>query len=811
MHPEHIADALGGSKRDGAGWVALCPCHDDRKPSLALHIGDDGRLLWHCRAGCTQDDVRHALTDRGLLNGHARDAMPRRASRPPAATSAPIPETEPDMRDDRMGDPVDSWCYRDAEGRPLYYVARYETPDGKSIRPWTWDGRQWVQRAYPPPRPLYGLDRLARMPGAPVLIVEGEKCAEAAHVALGETWVCATWAGGAGAVEKSDWSPLRARRVLIWPDRDDPGRRAAEAVRRILPDAELLDAGDAGDGWDCADLLDSDGADAVRRFVAERPRVSEKSASIDGARLLDAIRAFLARFVAYPSEDALIAHALWVAHTHLMDVWESTPRLAFLSPEPASGKTRALEITETLVPRPIEAVNATPAYLFRKVSDSAGAPTILFDEIDTLFGPRAKENEEIRGMLNAGHRRGAKAGRCVVRGTVIGIEELPAYCAVALAGLGDLPDTILTRSVIVRMRGRAPTETVEPYRRRKHAPEGNALRDQLAAWAVAIASTLDKTPEMPAGVTDRDADVWEALLSIADAARGRWPERARVAAVTLVTLAKAVTPSQGVRLLADLHSVFGDADVMATDALLKALIGMDESPWDDLRGKPLDGRRLDLHPFAEDGKRGVLSEINVTPLVDVMLVLLIIFMISSSVQTLEMQYERQTIIEAADEKLEEAEALLAELEEKKKLNTKVEIDLPKVDSDVVKLSEVKKLKLEVDDKLRFKIDGTLLVDCLQVSPDMQKYLGAARVADDPDGELAAFEPCMRALGEKLVDNKKLQDDKELYVLASRALHYGQVLRVMASVRQAGVTKFGLVAEPGILGGAIVDKTVPEVK
>ena len=86
--------------------------------------------------------------------------------------------------------------------------------------------------------------------------------------------------------------------------------------------------------------------------------------------------------------------------------WESTPRLAFLSPEPASGKTRALEASEPLVPRPVEAVNVSPAYLFRKVGTD-GRPTILFDEIDTVFGPKAKENEEIRGLLNAGHRKGA--------------------------------------------------------------------------------------------------------------------------------------------------------------------------------------------------------------------------------------------------------------------------------------------------------------------------------------------------------------------------------------------------------------------
>jgi hypothetical protein len=152
-----------------------------------------------------------------------------------------------------------------------------------------------------------------------------------------------------------------------------------------------------------------------------------------GAVLLGEVEVFLGRFVIYPSEHAKVAHVLWVAHAHLMDTWDSTPRLAFLSPEPASGKSRALEVTELLVPAPVEAVNVSPAYLFRKVGETSC--TILFDEIDTVFGPKAKENEEIRGLLNAGHRRGAVAGRCVVRGNTIETEEIPAYCAVALAGL----------------------------------------------------------------------------------------------------------------------------------------------------------------------------------------------------------------------------------------------------------------------------------------------------------------------------------------------------------------------------------------
>ena len=145
--------------------------------------------------------------------------------------------------------------------------------------------------------------------------------------------------------------------------------------------------------------------------------VGECSSSL--AQILEDTEFFLRRFVAYPSENARIAHVLWIAHTHCMDEWDSTPRIVFASPEPESGKTRALEITETLVPRTIESVNATPAYLFRKVSDEEGSPTILYDEIDTVFGPKAKDNEEVRGFLNAGHRRGAMAGRCVTSGNTV--------------------------------------------------------------------------------------------------------------------------------------------------------------------------------------------------------------------------------------------------------------------------------------------------------------------------------------------------------------------------------------------------------
>lgn len=325
---------------------------------------------------------------------------------------------------------------------------------------------------------------------------------------------------------------------------------------------------------------------------------AEFDGNLDG--LLARVHDFLGRFVVYPSDHAQIAHTLWAAHAHAMKAWESTPRIAFLSPEPGSGKTRALEVTELLVPRAVEAVNTTPAYLFRKVADPKGLPTILYDEVDTLFGPKAKDNEEIRGMLNAGHRRGAVAGRCVTRGEVVETEELPAYCAVALAGLHNLPDTLFTRSVIIRMKRRSPGEQVTPYRRRVYLGEGTGLRDELAGWA-ADYSLGDAWPLMPPGIADRDADVWEALLAVADAAGGDWPTLAREAAVALVADAKAAAgQSLGIRLLSDIRQVWdespaeGPASAMHTEPLLDALNKLDEAPWGDLKGRPLDPRRLSI-------------------------------------------------------------------------------------------------------------------------------------------------------------------------------------------------------------------------
>ena len=99
-------------------------------------------------------------------------------------------------------------------------------------------------------------------------------------------------------------------------------------------------------------------------------------------------------------------------------------------------------------------------------------------------------------------------------------------------------------------------------------------------------------PVMPDGVEDRDADMWEPLLAIADAAGEHWPKRARVAAVTLVAAAADREPSLGIRLLSDLRDIFGQAEQMTTAVVLERLTKLPEAPWNELKGKPLNDRGL---------------------------------------------------------------------------------------------------------------------------------------------------------------------------------------------------------------------------
>ncbi|WP_030746993.1 DUF3631 domain-containing protein [Streptomyces sp. NRRL S-31] len=313
-----------------------------------------------------------------------------------------------------------------------------------------------------------------------------------------------------------------------------------------------------------------------------------------GSALLDELRAQIAKVVILPSEQALDAVTLWVAATHLQPAWQHAPRLAVVGPAKRCGKSRLLDVLTETVHEPMLTINTTPAAVFRSITDEP--PTLLVDEADTIFGtPKmAEKNEEMRGLLNAGHQR----NRYVTR--VVGNDHTPhkfaTFAMAALAGIGDLPDTIMDRSVVIRMRRRAEGESVKPFRSRRDTPALHDLRDRIAAWARPLLDeAADPEPAMP--VEDRAADTWEPLVIVADLAAGPWPRRAREACARMVAAEVEVEEEQpgGARILADIRRVFvaqREVDSLSTDELLHHLRQNAESPWAEWGRSGLTARDL---------------------------------------------------------------------------------------------------------------------------------------------------------------------------------------------------------------------------
>lgn len=315
--------------------------------------------------------------------------------------------------------------------------------------------------------------------------------------------------------------------------------------------------------------------------------LDDLDAPTDGADMLDELRAALERYVILPSDEAADAVTLWVAATHAQPAWQHATRLVITAPEKRCGKSRLMDVIEATCFAPLVTVNISPAALVRSIDNDP--PTLLLDEADTVFGKKAADNhEDLRGLINAGHQRGRPYVRWDAARRIP--EHCPTFAMAALAGIGSMPDTIEDRAVIVKMRRRAPSERVQPFRTRRDAPALHDLRDRLTGW---IRGRLDDLanaePEMP--VEDRAADNWEPLVSVADLAGGSWPARARTACRVLTGEAEEDT-SVGVRLLADLREVFGDAEAMHGTDILDALCKIDEAPWADWYGRPFNARDL---------------------------------------------------------------------------------------------------------------------------------------------------------------------------------------------------------------------------
>lgn len=306
------------------------------------------------------------------------------------------------------------------------------------------------------------------------------------------------------------------------------------------------------------------------------------------AALLEAGREFVRSYMVLspPQADAI---ALWVGHTYTLDAFETTPFLAVTSPTKQCGKSRLFDVLELLVARPWKVIMPSEAVLYRKIDHVS--PTLLLDETDAIFNGKNPNTEPLRALLNAGNRRGTTVPRCV--GPSQQLVDFKVFCAKALAGIGELPDTIADRAIPVRLARKRADERAEKFRFREALELAEPIAQAFASWAQDAVSWLeDARPAIPAGLDDRAEDAWEPLFAIAELAGGDWPERARAAAVTLS--GGRDDEAFGTRLLADIRAVFSDAgtDRLSSAALAAALCELEESPWGDWRGKQLNANAL---------------------------------------------------------------------------------------------------------------------------------------------------------------------------------------------------------------------------
>jgi hypothetical protein len=313
----------------------------------------------------------------------------------------------------------------------------------------------------------------------------------------------------------------------------------------------------------------------------------------EGAAILRELYYLLTRYVILPSADAAAAVTLWIAASHAQPAWAHAPRLVIRSPEKRCGKSRLLDIVEGTCHAPLITVNASPAAVYRAIGGGS-PPTLLVDEADTIFGGKnADANEDLRGLLNAGHQRNRPAIRWDA-GTR-SLETIPTFAMAALAGIGAMPDTIEDRAVVVRMRRRAPGETVAPFRHRRDRPALVQLAAHLERWLAAHLAELEKAePAMP--LEDRAADTWEPLIAVADLAGGPWPGLARRAATAMTADRDAAASlSDRLRLLADIRAAFaalGNPEAAATTELIAVLNSDPEAPWSGIGPNGLTGKRL---------------------------------------------------------------------------------------------------------------------------------------------------------------------------------------------------------------------------
>ncbi len=486
------------------------------------------------------------------------------------------------------------YLIKNIDGQCVAIHRRTDRRDGS--KSFTWlspDGTTGLKGVPTAELPLYGTETLKNLPdGTIVVFGEGERATDAL-VAKGLVAVGSVT--GAKATPSAETLSVLSRfKVILWPDNDSDGYQHMDNIALRL--TAIGHKAVSYLRWEQApqkgDAADFPGDGKALQMLLDTAVLYQPSDTVDLCEVLTEIANLIRRYV-WLEGNQLIAIVLWVAHTWAFEAAEATPYLAITSAEKQSGKTRLLEVLKCLVKTAWFTGRATTAVLIRKIERDK--PTLLLDETDAAFHSDREYAETLRGILNEGYRRGGVSSLCVKQGGDFDLRDFSVFCPKAIAGIGQLPDTVEDRSIPVIMKRRAPGEEVKRFRQRDADAEAAPLRQRLELWAAqAMQRLAEMRTEAPHELGDRAADVWEPLLAIAELAGNEWAGLARTCAVRLSGRGNKEDNSNGVRLLDDVRLIFRETESqrMFSDDLVQALLRREESPWGDLRGKVMDQRML---------------------------------------------------------------------------------------------------------------------------------------------------------------------------------------------------------------------------
>lgn len=314
----------------------------------------------------------------------------------------------------------------------------------------------------------------------------------------------------------------------------------------------------------------------------------EWTETVDGVVLLNDIATQISRFMVMKPAQ-LVAVSLWIFVTYVFEVFDLCAYLELKSPTKQCGKTRLLEVAESLSCRARSSSGISPAALFRVIESEK--PTLILDEQEDLA-----DKPELLQILNAGYRVGGTVTRCGGPNNT-DIQTFSVYCPKAFASIKGLPETTASRCIAIELQRKHRGEKTENWRvRHVKSEEFESIRRRARRWATDNTQGLRLAePEVPQAIAnDRQQDNWRALLAVADAAGGDWPRLARDAAIAL---SEAVEDSEqaSLMLLGDVRNLFSEtgADAFSSAELQKELVALESKPWGDWRrGKPISANAI---------------------------------------------------------------------------------------------------------------------------------------------------------------------------------------------------------------------------